>query len=96
MELYTNQILAIGNVLKRKGSLTDENIENIMKNVHVGCGPITWGRATAEKQILTEIAQAGYEGVHSGPKGERTPAETLALYAKYGLKAAPGYLGAEF
>ena len=75
-----------------------------MEGIQVGCGPVTWikftpdgARMTApEEQILTEIAQAGYEGIAAGPKEGRSIKETMALYAQYGLKAAPGYLGANF
>ena len=74
-----------------------------MAGIHVGCVPITWGKwrreapeAWPEERILQEVAQAGYEGVSAGPRADRTPEETLALYARHGLKPAPGYLGADF
>jgi inosose dehydratase len=66
-----------------------------MQNVLIGCGQITW-RNVAEEQVLAEIAQAGYEGAPAGPREGRSPAETLALFARHGLKPAPGYLGADF
>jgi inosose dehydratase len=62
----------------------------------IGCGGLTWPRETPYEQILSEIAQAGYEGIPVGPRGGRTAAETLALLDQYGLKPAPGYLGASF
>jgi inosose dehydratase len=67
-----------------------------MGNLKIACGQITWGRQTPEEQVLTEIAQAGYEGVPAGPRGGRSAEETLALLGRYGLKPAPGYLGAAF
>lgn len=69
----------------------------------VGCGQITWGSFkargvgdTSEEQILAEIAQAGYEGAPAGAPGQRTAAETRALYGRHGLRPAPGYLGGPF
>lgn len=67
-----------------------------MKGILVACGQITWPRETPEEQVLAEIAQAGYEGAPAGPWSGRSPEETIALYARYGLKPAPGYLGADF
>jgi inosose dehydratase len=67
-----------------------------MGNFRVACGQITWGRLVPEEQVLAEIAQAGYEGVPAGPRGGRSAEGTLALLARYGLKPAPGYLGAAF
>jgi inosose dehydratase len=74
-----------------------------MTGIHIGCVPITWGqfRRAAEgewpeERVLAEVAQAGYEGVSAGPRGSRTPADTVALLAQYGLKPAPGYLGGRF
>jgi inosose dehydratase len=75
-----------------------------MEGILVGCGQITWHTltqaglkvTTPEEQILAEIAQAGYDGAPAGPKADRSAEETVALYRSYGLKPAPGYLGAEF
>jgi inosose dehydratase len=75
-----------------------------MAEFKIGCGQITWIEFTPEgvrmrapeEQVLAEIAQAGYEGVPVGPRGGRSAEETLALLADYGLKPAPGYLGADF
>ena len=73
-----------------------------MAGIAVGCGQITWGSFRAsgstwnEEQVLAEIAQAGYEGAPAGPSGERRAVEVLALYARHGLRPAPGYLGADF
>ena len=66
------------------------------KDMLIGCVPITWPRGTPLEQVLPEIAQAGYEGAPAYPQGDRTAKETLELYAHYGLKPAPGYLGASF
>jgi inosose dehydratase len=75
-----------------------------MADIAVGCGQITWIRFTAqgaqwqipEEQVLAEIAQAGYEGAPAGPQAGRTTAEILALFARNGLRPAPGYFGANF
>jgi inosose dehydratase len=67
-----------------------------MTTIEVGCGQITWSNDTPEDQVLAEIAQAGYAGAPAGPPSGRTAAEIQALYARHGLKPAPGYLGADF
>jgi inosose dehydratase len=71
-----------------------------MEGIQIGCGQITWSagaaRPASEDEILAQIAQAGYDGAPAGPREGRTAQETLALYAKHGLKPAPGYMGAEF
>lgn len=66
-----------------------------MQNVLIGCGQITW-KNVPEEQVLAEIAQAGYEGAPAGPRSGRTTEESLALFAHYGLKPAPGYFSAAF
>jgi inosose dehydratase len=50
----------------------------------------------SEDVILAEIAQAGYVGAPAAPVKDQSTAETLALFAKHGLRPAPGYLGADF
>ncbi|MCB0108935.1 MAG: TIM barrel protein [Caldilineaceae bacterium] len=67
----------------------------MMKNVQIGCGPITW-RGLPPEQALSDIAKAGYEGAMTGPREGQTTAEILDELASYGLKPAPGYLGADF
>ena len=67
-----------------------------MGKIQVACSSITWRRMFPEEQVLAEIAQAGYEGAPAGVRDDRSPEETLAVYARYGLKPAPGYLGAAF
>ncbi len=75
-----------------------------MSTILVGCGQITWTRFTSkgaerlapEEQILAEIAQAGYDGAPAGPEEGRSPQETIALYGRYGLRPAPGYVGTAF
>ena len=67
-----------------------------MEGVKVACGQITWGREYPREQVLAEIARAGYEGAPAGRAAGGTAQETLDLYAKYGLKPAPGYLGVEW
>jgi len=66
-----------------------------MQNVLIGCGQITW-RNVPEEQVLIEIAQSGYAGAPAAPHQGHSTAETLALFQKYNLKPAPGYLGADF
>jgi inosose dehydratase len=66
-----------------------------MDKVLIGCGQITW-KDVAEDQVLAEIAETGYAGAPAAPVRSRTPEETLALFAAYGLRPAPGYLGADF
>jgi inosose dehydratase len=66
-----------------------------MKNLIVAGSQITWGR-NYEGDVLAEIAEAGFEGAPSGPFGGATPEQVVANYAKYGLKAGPGYLGVNF
>ena len=62
----------------------------------IGCNQITWRNGEPHEQILAEIAQAGYEGAMAGPRGGLSAAEMVAQFAQYGLKPAPGYLGADF
>ena len=64
-------------------------------NMLIGCGQITW-RGVPEEQALAEIAQAGYVGAPAGPKPNQSTEEVLATFAHYGLKPAPGYLGADY
>src|SRR5579875_202005 len=66
-----------------------------MQGVQIACGRITWGRAAPEEQVLAEIARAGYEGA-SLSHVARSAQETREVYARFGLKPAPGYLGAAF
>lgn len=66
-----------------------------MHNVLIGCGQLTWHNMS-EDAVLAEIAQAGYDGAPASPKPGRSTAETLATFAKQGLKPAPGYLSGEF
>lgn len=75
-----------------------------MSTFLVGCGQITWKQFTAqgptwlapEEQVLAEIAQAGYAGALANSEGDRTAHQTAALYARYGLRPAPGYIGTAF
>jgi inosose dehydratase len=67
----------------------------MMTELLIGCGQITW-RGLPEEQVLAEIAQAGYAGAPAGPRVGRTARETVDLYARYGLRPAPGYYGADF
>ena len=64
-------------------------------NILIGCGQITW-RGVPEEQVLAEIAQAGYVGAPAGPKPDTSAADVIATFTRYGLKPAPGYLGADY
>jgi inosose dehydratase len=62
--------------------------------------PLTWGQFKEkapdqwpEERVLAEIAEAGYEGVASGARKDRSAKQTIELLAKHGLRPAPGYLG---
>lgn len=60
----------------------------------IGCGQLTWPRnAYTPEQILAEIAEAGYDGA---PAGGADPDAIRALFDGAGLRAAPGYFGAQF
>ncbi len=75
-----------------------------LSDILVGCGQITWIRFMSsgaewlapEEQVLSEIAQAGYDGAPAGPERDRSAQETIELYARYGLRPAPGYIGTAF
>jgi inosose dehydratase len=67
-----------------------------MPTIEIGCGQITWSNDTPEDQVLAEIAQAGYAGAPAGPAKGRTPEQAQAVFARHGLKPAPGYLGVDF
>jgi inosose dehydratase len=67
-----------------------------MPTIEIGCCQITWSNETPEEQVLAEIAQAGYAGAPAGPSKGRTTAQTQAVFARHGLKPAPGYLGVDF
>ncbi len=75
-----------------------------MRDILIGCGQITWIRFTSngrqwlapEEQVLTEIAQAGYDGAPASPERDRSAQETIELYGRYGLRPAPGYIGTAF
>jgi inosose dehydratase len=69
----------------------------MMANVWIGCVPITWRQGTPEEHVLAEIAQAGYAGASASSRGgTRSAAETVALFARFGLRPAPGYLAGDF
>jgi inosose dehydratase len=73
-------------------------------SIQIGCGQITWIRfgpkgaewLAPEEDVLRQIAQAGYAGAPAGPEEQRTTAESLAMFARHGLKPAPGYYGTAF
>jgi inosose dehydratase len=75
-----------------------------LSDILIGCGQITWIRFMSsgaewlapEEQVLSEIAQAGYDGAPASPERSRSAQETIELYARYGLRPAPGYIGTAF
>lgn len=66
-----------------------------MNELWIGCGQITW-KNVEETQVLAEIAQAGYAGAPASPRAGSSPQEVVDLFARYGLKPAPGYLSGRF
>ena len=76
----------------------------LLSDILIGCGQITWLKFTSngaewltpEEQVLTEIAQAGYDGAPASPGRDRSAQETIELYGRYGLRPAPGYIGTTF
>src|SRR3954454_4860442 len=76
--------------------LRHERGEQTMSTIEIGCGQITWSKNTPEDQVLAEIAQAGYAGAPAGPSKGRTTEQTQVVFARHGLKPAPGYLGVAF
>lgn len=62
----------------------------------IGCSPITWRRQAPLEESLREIAAVGYEGAPAGYQPEKSPEEVAKLYRSFGLKPAPGYLGANY
>ncbi len=68
----------------------------LMEGVWVGCCQITWGPGASEDKILSDIARAGFAGAPANGAGQRSGQETVDLYARYGLKPAPGYLPLPF
>ncbi len=72
-----------------------------MTEFHVGCALITWKNMPDappdwEDVALRESAQAGYAGAPTSLHPGEPPAETIARYARHGLKPAPGYFGGTF
>lgn len=62
----------------------------------IGCGQITWPRNVSEEKVLADIAAAGYAGAPAFPKPATSTADRLALWQRFGLKPAPGYLAGDF
>lgn len=67
-----------------------------MTSILVGCGGVGYTGEFSEEQVLAEIAQAGYAGAPVSPGKGRSAAEMAALYARFGLKPAPGYFSADY
>ena len=61
-----------------------------------GCSPITWRQRGPLEEVLRTIAELGYEGAPAGYQPDRSPEVVAKLYRSFGLKPAPGYLGANY
>jgi inosose dehydratase len=59
----------------------------------IACAQLTW-KGIAEDTVLAEIGSAGYDGAVA--KYDRPAADTATIFARHGLKPAPGYYGATF
>jgi inosose dehydratase len=62
----------------------------------VGCSTITWRRQAPIEQMLREIADAGYAGSPAGYQEGVSPQAVRDQFASFGLRPAPGYLGANY
>jgi len=67
------------------------------------CSAITWGSFRkanpaqwTEETILQAISEAGYKSSPAGFSASRTTQDTLALYQRFNMTPAPGYMAAEF
>ncbi|MFO7696081.1 MAG: sugar phosphate isomerase/epimerase [Anaerolineae bacterium] len=67
-----------------------------MSNYIIACSGITWGRDYDREKVLAEIKSAGYEGSPAGGRPGTTADEVKALFAKFGLRPGPGYIGANW
>jgi inosose dehydratase len=61
----------------------------------VGCGQITW-RNVPDRDVLADIAEAGYEGAPLSARGGEAAHQIEDRYRRYGLRPAPGYFGGDF
>ena len=66
-----------------------------MAAFRIGCVPITW-KNVPQDQVLSEIAESGYEGCPVWRGKEDTTQDVLDRIAQYGLEPAPGYLQGYF
>lgn len=66
-----------------------------MSNIQIGCGQLTWS-GMSEDDVLAEIATAGYDGAPGGIRADRSPKETIAVFAEHGLVPAPPYFSGRF
>ncbi len=66
-----------------------------MARYRIGCGQITW-RIESEDEILSEIAEAGYEGAPPRVREGVTADEINERFARHNLAPAPPYYGASF
>jgi inosose dehydratase len=64
--------------------------------VRLGCGQITWRGTGSEEAVLTDIAQAGYEGAPMSARGGRSAQDVKELYESHNLVPAPGYFSGSF
>jgi inosose dehydratase len=59
----------------------------------IGCGQVSW-QGVEEKQVLREVAEAGYDGAPPRLEPPRPAAEVLTCYQSHGLRPAPCYFNA--
>lgn len=72
-------------------------------NIRIGCVPLQWNQfqraepdAYPRDRVLREVAQAGFEGLSSGPQGDKTPSEVSKYLKSFNLAPAPGYVGGDW
>jgi inosose dehydratase len=62
----------------------------------VGCSTITWRRTAPLDEMLRVIADAGYAGAPAPYQPDGRPEDVRQQFASFGLRPAPGYLGANY
>ncbi len=74
-----------------------------MGTIRVGCVPLHWNQFKRqapdewpEERVLREVAQAGFEGISAGPRGDLSPEAVVQFFREFHLEVAPGYYGGDF
>ncbi len=72
-------------------------------NIRIGCVPLQWGafskaepESYTRERVLREVREAGFEGLSSGPQGDKTPRQVVEYLQGLGLAPAPGYFGGDW